>query len=179
MSDQAYSWDRFRLEVFIRCQPEQAFQAWGSSQGIKAWFRNDVRVNRNGAEVIGPISFRAGDEIQWADYEGQDLAPSKILEVRENTFIKQTFDSKSVVLTNEFKRLEGGTLLTLTQENMPTDPNGIAAWHLTCCAGWTFFLTNLKSVLEHGTDLREQKPDLTFQVAKYIYDESWKSPAPH
>lgn len=70
--------------------------------------------------------------------------------------------------------MPGGTLLELTQSEMPTDPNGMAAWHLSCFAGWTFRLANLKSVLEHKIDLRENDPELIFKPAQYIYDESWK-----
>jgi uncharacterized protein YndB with AHSA1/START domain len=174
MTTQPYLWDKFRLEIFIGRPVEETFCAWSSASGIKKWFRKDVRVQRNGAEVSDPVTFRPGDEILWADYPGQDLASSRILEVRENALIKQTFDSKTIVLTNEFQTADAGTQLVLTQENMPTDSEAMAAWHLSCYAGWTYFLTNLKSVLEHGVDLRGDVPGQSFQVAKYIYDESWK-----
>ena len=172
--EQPYYWDKFRLEIFIRCDIEQAFKAWATPSGIRTWFRNDVRVQRDGSPISQDAMLRPGDEMMWADFVGQELAPSNILEVRENSLIKQTFDSKKILLTNKFQRVEKDVLVELTQENMPTDPNGMAAWHLSCFTGWTFRLANLKSVLEHKIDIRESDPNLIFKPAKYIYDESWK-----
>ena len=172
--EEVYRWEKFRLEIFIRCARQEAFDAWASASGIQRWFRKDVRVSRNGRELNSVSKFEAGDEMQWADFVGQELTKSRILSVMPGVSIKQTFENEKVWLTNEVRPSGNGVVLTLTQENMPIDENGKAAWHLSCCAGWTFFLTNLKSVLENKIDLRGQGPETTFQVAKYIYDETWK-----
>ena len=33
-----------------------------------------------------------------------------------------------------------------------------------CNLGWSFFITNLKALLEHGIDLRETDPDKAYTV---------------
>jgi hypothetical protein len=48
----------------------------------------------------------------------------------------------------------GGTLLTLRHTGYGTTPAWIENYGGTC-SGWAYFLTNLKSVLRNGTDLRE------------------------
>ncbi|MFN2293057.1 MAG: hypothetical protein ACK2U0_01470, partial [Candidatus Promineifilaceae bacterium] len=47
------------------------------------------------------------------------------------------------------------TLLELVQENMPDTPEAQVSWHMGCNLGWSFFMTNLKALLEYGVDLRE------------------------
>jgi len=49
----------------------------------------------------------------------------------------------------------------LWQENIPTDEKAKVSWHLGCATGWTFYLTNLKSILEGGLDLRNKDELLT------------------
>ena len=60
----------------------------------------------------------------------------------------------------------GQVELRLEQTGCSTiDPE--RAWqHLNCRSCWGYFLTNLKSVLEHGTDLRDfETPELTDAVS--------------
>jgi hypothetical protein len=47
------------------------------------------------------------------------------------------------------------SLVELIQEEIPTSAKAKIDSHMGCRTGWTFFLTNLKSVLEGGPDLRE------------------------
>jgi hypothetical protein len=52
---------------------------------------------------------------------------------------------------------EGQTRVRLTQEGMPESTAGLQMF-IDCYGGWTFYLTNLKSVMEGGLDLREKTP---------------------
>ena len=38
-----------------------------------------------------------------------------------------------------------------------------AGWHMSCNLGWSFFMTNLKALLEHNIDLRETNPERAYQ----------------
>ena len=40
-----------------------------------------------------------------------------------------------------------------------TDFRLLESAYVGCREGWAFYLANLKSVLEHGCDLREPQPD--------------------
>ena len=53
---------------------------------------------------------------------------------------------------------KGETVVELTQSRIPEDENrGI---YVDCSYGWTFYLANLKSVLEGGIDLRNKNVDI-------------------
>jgi hypothetical protein len=38
---------------------------------------------------------------------------------------------------------------------MPTSDKDKVGWYMGCNMGWSFFMTNLKALLEYGADLRE------------------------
>ncbi|HEX4852001.1 MAG TPA: SRPBCC domain-containing protein, partial [Puia sp.] len=51
---------------------------------------------------------------------------------------------------------QGETLVILEQDHIPTDEESKAYFHIGCTKGWVFYLTNLKSILEGGIDLRNK-----------------------
>lgn len=50
---------------------------------------------------------------------------------------------------------EGESIVELQQEDIPTDSQGMHYWHPGCKTGWTFFMTNMKSLFG-GVDLRNK-----------------------
>jgi hypothetical protein len=53
--------------------------------------------------------------------------------------------------------LEGGDYrVNLHQYNIPDDDESKALYFVGCGEGWTFYLANLKSILEGGIDLRNK-----------------------
>ena len=49
-------------------------------------------------------------------------------------------------------------LVALTQSNIPTNDDSKQNIRLGCDSGWSFYLLNLKSVIENGCDLRNKIP---------------------
>jgi hypothetical protein len=47
-------------------------------------------------------------------------------------------------------------MVELRQQNIPEDENAETNLFVHCQTGWTFYLTNLKSVYEHQVDLRNK-----------------------
>ena len=47
-------------------------------------------------------------------------------------------------------------IVELVQTDIPTDEKGKQNWHIGCKTGWTFYMANLKSMLEGGVDLRNR-----------------------
>ncbi len=64
-------------------------------------------------------------------------------------------DGKTFETRAEFvlRRRGRGTVLTLTHRGFKSGKKWVALYG-SIRAGWTYYLMNLKSVLEHGTDLR-------------------------
>ena len=52
------------------------------------------------------------------------------------------------------------TLVELTQVEIPLDKESKRNIRLGCAFGWTFYLLNLKSVIEGGLDLRNKDMEL-------------------
>ena len=50
--------------------------------------------------------------------------------------------------------------MEFTQSEIPIDDNSKENIRLGCAFGWTFYLLNLKSVLEGGLDLRNKDSEL-------------------
>jgi hypothetical protein len=60
------------------------------------------------------------------------------------------------VVTVTIGTLDDETIVQLTQGNIPVGEEGKVDIHIGCMQGWTFYLANLKSILEGGIDLRNR-----------------------
>jgi len=49
----------------------------------------------------------------------------------------------------------------LIQENIPEDADPSKNLFVQCQVGWTFYMANLKSVIEGGIDLRNKKLEVS------------------
>ena len=59
-----------------------------------------------------------------------------------------------------FRTEEGETIVELTQYNIAVDDRSKSNFHVGCMQGWTFYLANLKSLMEAGIDLRNKNEKL-------------------
>lgn len=157
-----YDWTKFKKQIFIRANPTSVFNAWTKPNEITKWF-----INR--AEYVSPEgeirnvdkTVQAGDQYHWLWHQDLEMR-GEILKVEDQRLLEFTFgdkedgsDEKIIVTVNVSQTEDGATLLELTQENMADTLEAHSNWHLSCNLGWSFFMTNLKALLEHGVDLRE------------------------
>ena len=159
-----FNWTKFEKQVFIKAPGQDVFNAWAIPDEFIRWFIAEANYTKKGqgkranTECIGP-----GDHYHWRWH--QDLEATGIIcDVVPNEQIRFTFGKQSpesdvdVIVTVQVEELEDGvTKLSLLQENMADTPYG-RHYHLSCNLGWSFFMTNLKGLLEHGIDLRETDP---------------------
>ena len=157
-----YDWTKFKKEVFIKAKLEDVYNAWAVPNEIIKWFIAEADYTTEDdvqRDQLAPID--QGDSYHWRWH--QDLEASGIVHaVIPNERITFTFGKRSpnsnedvlvdVEITAE---ADGYTKLSLLQHNMPDTPYG-HRYHLSCNLGWSFFMTNLKGLLEHGVDLREK-----------------------
>jgi len=171
MSKFTYDWTRFERRIFIDAQPEAVFRAWAVPQNIIQWFiaRAEYRA-ADGTPKLPSRPVSAGDSYFWEWH--QDLrTQGTILEVVENEKLAFTFgdkepgaEEKIIVTVLVTPDEEGGTLLQLIQENMADSPQAHVSWHMQCNLGWSFFMTNLKALLEYGVDLRETDRERAYEA---------------
>lgn len=160
-----FNWTKFEKQIFIKAPSQDVFNAWAIPDELVKWFIAEANYTKNSQEKraneeqIGP-----GDHYHWRWH--QDLETTGLIcdavphEQLRFTFGKQSPDSDvDVIVTVQVEELEDGyTKLSLTQENIADSEYG-RHYHLSCNLGWSFFMTNLKGLLEHGIDLRETHPD--------------------
>lgn len=133
-------------QYFIRAAPEKVFDALTNPAVVVTWLSNraEIALRRGGRYLLGwtggpthtgeIVEFEAGKSIAFAwEWPGVSL--------------------RGTVFRLSVEPMEDGSLLTVEHSGFPkveewTDLYGGAEW------GWTYFATNLKSVLETGHDLR-------------------------
>ncbi|MEO6488718.1 MAG: SRPBCC domain-containing protein [Ferruginibacter sp.] len=153
-----YDWSKFITRISINAPIEKLYTAWATSEGIESWFlrlsefkSTDGKI-REGKELV-----QKGDKYKWRWYGWDDNTTEvdTILEANGRDFFKFGFGNGGDCIVT-IKSEEGETMVELEQDNIPTDEVGKHSWHLGCKTGWTFYLANLKSVMEGGIDLRNR-----------------------
>ena len=161
-----YDWTQFRKQTFIHASPEAVFNAWTKPGEIIKWFvaQADYTTQAGNLRAEDEI-VQAGDCYYWRWHQKLDIR-GEILKVEAGRLFQFTFGEKEegsdekIIVTVKISQIEPGTtLLELDQENMADTLKAHSSWHLSCNLGWSFFMTNLKALLEHNVDLREHSEE--------------------
>ncbi|HMU09846.1 MAG TPA: SRPBCC domain-containing protein [Ferruginibacter sp.] len=157
-----YDWSRFVTRININAPIEKLYWCWATRQGMEYWFlrlseykKPDGNV-RTGSEPVQP-----GDTYtwRWHGWSDETTEHGSILDCNGKDIFKFSFGKAgdcTVTLKNEL----GQNIVELLQSNIPITDEGMHYWHLGCKTGWTFYLANLKSLLEGGVDLRNRDEKL-------------------
>ncbi len=158
----AHDWSRFTLRIDIAQYKDRLYRAWATQLGLESWFLRAAAFQSVDGEIRqDDDEIQAGDSYSWQWWGWPDdvVENGTILKTETNKLVKFTFggDPQSpIVVTVLFKDEHDMQLLELTQENIPLTEEGKIKYYLGCRDGWTFYLTNLKSVFEGGIDLRNR-----------------------
>ncbi len=139
-----YDWSEFTLKAAVKASPSKVFKLWADEKEICKWFLSGAKID-----------LRKGGEYEWTWLPGF-TDKGKFLNVRKNSNIRFTFAGS--ICDVSFKKDKRGCLIVLRQYKIPTDERNKVGTYLSCSLGWSFFLANLKSVIEHKADLRERDP---------------------
>ncbi len=172
-----YEWTQFKQKEFIKAPLEEVFLKWATPNGIKEWFIKDAQYEsqegktRTGNEVVKPK-----DKYTWQFYSGL-VMKGKVLEVVSNSSFKFTFGKKEpgsgedVIVNITFNGNDGMTEIELTQSNIADNEYGRVNYNLSCMVGWSYFMTNLRSLFESGFDYREKDEKLAEESTAYCLDK--------
>jgi hypothetical protein len=155
-------WNEFELLIPVRASVDMIYQAWATSKGIESWFLRSAEFADRSGKVRAPGEFvQKGDVYQWLwhGYDDTVTEHNPVLEANGKDFFQFEFTGKCVVSVS-VKRGIACSLVTLKQERIPDDGNPKTNLFVGCQLGWTFYLTNLKSIMEGGLDLRNQDVNL-------------------
>ena len=157
-----YDWGRFVTRVGVNAPLDKLYWCWATREGIEYWFLKlseykapDGTLKRNDEPV------QTGDTYRWSWHGWPDelIEEGRILDCNGKDFIKFSFGSAGNCAVT-IKEEEGLGVVELVQDEIPDNDLGRHQWHLGCKTGWTFYLANLKSLLEGGIDLRNRNENL-------------------
>jgi uncharacterized protein YndB with AHSA1/START domain len=162
----AYDWSAFTKRINVKAPVQTAYDYWTTQDGIEKWFlRVSEFTGRDSSLRKRDEHVRKSDKYRWLWFGYPDTVVEfgEILEANGKDQLKFTFGGASdtnMTVTVDIKQEEGETIVELKQEDIPVDENSKALYHIGCMEGWTFYLANLKSILEGGVDLRNKNEKL-------------------
>lgn len=146
-----FDWSQFVLRIYIKASPEKVFKAWTHDKTVSKWFTEKTIIEpRKGGRIY--FEWLAGDKLD-----------TKVKQITKNKKFVFPFGKNNLEVTVAFKKAGKGTICELRQYNIKTDEASKWSVHRGCIQGWTFFMANLKSYLEHGIDLRDHDPKRTYK----------------
>ena len=153
-----FDWSKFTVRITVKASPKELYKAWATRKGIEYWFlRLSEYKKPDGTLRSSNEEVQAGDTYRWLWFGyGDDTAETgSILECNGKDQIKFKFGAAGDCTVN-IKAEAGETIVELIQENIPTDEKAMQQFYVGCNTGWTFYLANLKSLMEGGIDLRNK-----------------------
>ncbi|MFZ2905432.1 MAG: SRPBCC domain-containing protein, partial [Cyclobacteriaceae bacterium] len=148
----------FALRITIKADPQRIYDAWATQQGLESWFLRKAEFTMPDGNIRDRSSHvDKGDAYEWLwfGYGDDTMERREVLEANGKNLLRFVFTGGCLV-TVFIKHEHGETIAELKQENIPLEDDPKMNLCLNCSAGWTFYLTNLKSILEGGIDLRNK-----------------------
>jgi len=158
----SYNWKQFTRRIPINAPAKAIYDAWTTQQGLESWFLRLAQFIKNDGSIrLKDSRFESGDKYKWLWY-GYDDSVSEEKEILfANNWDKVQFSfSGGCIVTVLIKQEDGATICELIQDMPMTDIHEQMNFYLDCGSGWSFYLVNLKSVLEGGHDLRNKNVNL-------------------
>jgi uncharacterized protein YndB with AHSA1/START domain len=157
-----HDWTKFTITADFNIDARSIYKAWATSAGLESWFLRKADFYTITGRLREPEEFILKEDTYewlWHGFDDNTVQKGQVLEVNSIDFLKFTFTDDTIVSIN-IRSASGLTILELTQENIKEDPDPNSNLFVQCQTGWTFYLANLKSVIEGGIDLRNKRMDV-------------------
>jgi uncharacterized protein YndB with AHSA1/START domain len=157
-----YNWNEFTRRIPIQAPAKSVYDAWTTQQGLESWFLRLAQFKKPNGE-LRPRNDRieAGDHYKWLwhGYTDSTAEESNIISI--NGWDQLSFGfSGGCVVSVTIAQEEGETICELNQQIPMDDADEKQYFFIECGNGWGFYMTNLKSVLESGHDLRNRNVNI-------------------
>lgn len=157
-----YNWKTFTKRITIAAEKQKIFDAWSTQAGLEKWFLRMAEFKTSSGKLRGrQDSVQKGDHYRWLwfGYEDTTAEEGEISFSNEKDRLLFTFTAGCIVEVTLFE--ESGEEICSLQQNMPMDNElDQRYFFIECGKGWTFYMTNLKSILEGGIDLRNKNVEI-------------------
>lgn len=149
-------WSTFTRRITVDYPARAIYEAWAVPSQIERWFlRSAEYFGLDGVPRNRDREVSAGDSYRWSWHGyGDEMSESGlVIEANGSDRFAFSFSGGSLVTVTIMNK-PAVSVLELTQSQIPDEPNRDI--YVNCSYGWTFYLANLKSVLEGGIDLRNK-----------------------
>lgn len=152
----------FKIRVNVRTSIENAYRAWATPAGVSSWFLRIMYTDKNGNTRTGEDLAQEGDDYTLSLISKPEtvILRGKVLKANGKDMFSFSF-SKGCPVTISIYTEQDETIVQLIESHLPTDEETIRRHFVGDTRGWIFYLTNLKSVLEGGLDLRNKNGAIT------------------
>lgn len=153
-----YNWKQFTRRIPIKASAKAIYDAWTTQQGLESWFLRLASFTKaDGTPRPKNSSVEKNDTFKWLwfGYDDTAVEEKEILAVNGWDQLQFRFSGDCIV-TVTIKQQDGETICELVQDMPMEDENEQQYFFIECGKGWGFYMTNLKSVLEGGIDLRNK-----------------------
>ena len=159
---QNYDWSQFTLRIPVKAKKKEIYEYLTTQQGLEKWFLRKAEFTKEDKSIRKRKSaVQKGDTYEWLwhGYGDNTAEHGTVTEANGKDLFRFVF-GKAGTVSFSIKSENGETIVELLQENIQTDEQSKINFHVGCMKGWTFYLANLKSVLEKGKDLRNKKTEV-------------------
>jgi uncharacterized protein YndB with AHSA1/START domain len=153
---------KFIKRISIKANPQMIYDSWATPAGLESWFLRLAEFKKPGYERREISEYiQAGDKYFWLwhGYDDETFESRSVLQANGKDLFQFEFTGDCIV-TISILHEAGETICQLTQENIPSNDDITDHLYVLCGEGWTFYMTNLKSILEGGIDLRNKNIEL-------------------
>lgn len=112
-----------------------------------------------GTEIQKNGSIQIGNTYKWRWFLWDGTEEGKITKLNDKDHIQFTFAGDCLVDVH-LEAYEKGTIVSISQSNIPTDDKSKKDIRLGSFSGWSFYLINIKSIYEGGLGLRNKDAEL-------------------
>jgi hypothetical protein len=157
-----FDWSRFTVRINVKAPTEKLYWCWATKGGIECWFlRKSDYKKSDGTLYNGDEFVKKGDKYSWwwYGYPDEVVEHGEILDCNGKDFFQFKFGDAGICTVKIYSE-QNENIVELIQDRIPIDDKAKQNWHIGCKTGWTFYMANLKSMIEGGIDLRNKNEQL-------------------
>ncbi|MCP5065737.1 MAG: hypothetical protein GY946_04150 [bacterium] len=149
-----YDWTQFHVHMYHRAPLDEASRRFATAGGLESFYIRDAEHPASDGSPRGRDEVvQSGDTYHWSYMH--DFAPGgTFLAVDPSRLVHFTFGNMEVAA--RFRSMAGASEVALHQTGCASEDPDRAWQHVNCHSCWVYSLTNLRSVLAHGADLRDR-----------------------
>jgi uncharacterized protein YndB with AHSA1/START domain len=159
----AEKWKRIDQVIYVDAPKEGLYAAWATTKGVTGWCPMEAALTDVDGSPVPPGGTAVeGGGFKYTWHTGHTES-GEFLEANGLDRLRFTFGEGIVVTVTLEDADDGCVLVRMVQTQDRSDEENLKIM-LGFKEGWAFYLTNLKSVLEGGLDLRDLVHDIEHRV---------------